>query len=58
VQRMVLAATVLGFLLYVLAKVTGDLSKAGLMPPLLAAMSSPLVGGFIGLMALLYLEDG
>ncbi|HEY7296943.1 MAG TPA: LPS export ABC transporter permease LptG [Xanthobacteraceae bacterium] len=58
VQRMVLAATVLGFLLYILAKVGGDVSKAGLMPPLLAAMLPPLVAGFTGLMTLLYLEDG
>jgi lipopolysaccharide export system permease protein len=58
VQKMVLAATVLGFLLYVLAKISGDLSKAGLMPPLLAAMLPPLLGGFTGLMTLLYLEDG
>jgi lipopolysaccharide export system permease protein len=55
---MVLAGTVLGFLLYILAKVTGDVSKAGLMPPLLAAILPPLVGGFTGLMTLLYLEDG
>ena len=58
VQRMVLAGTVLGFLLYILAKVSGDVSKAGLMPPLLAAILPPLVGGFTGLMTLLYLEDG
>ena len=37
VQKMVLGGIAAGFLLYVLSKVTGDLSKAGLMPPLVAA---------------------
>jgi len=58
VQRMVLAGTIFGFLLYVLAKVTADVSKAGLMPPLMAAALPPLVGGLTGLMTLLYQEDG
>ena len=44
--------------LYVLAKITGDLSKAGLMPPLAAAGLPALVGGLTGLTALLYQEDG
>ena len=34
VQKMVLGGIGGGFFLYVLAKITGDLSKAGLMPPL------------------------
>ena len=38
-----------GFLLYVLAKVTGDLSKAGLMGPMAAAALPPAVGGVTGL---------
>jgi lipopolysaccharide export system permease protein len=41
-----------------LAKITGDLSKAGLMPPLAAAALPPAMGGITGLIALLYQEDG
>jgi lipopolysaccharide export system permease protein len=58
VHKMVLAGSVVGFLLYILAKVTGDVSKAGLMPPLLAAVLPPLAGGLTGLLTLLYQEDG
>ena len=47
-----------GFVLYVMAKITGDLSKAGLMAPLGAAGLPPAVGAVTGLIALLYQEDG
>jgi lipopolysaccharide export system permease protein len=55
---MVLAGITAGFALYVLSKVTGDLSKAGLLAPLIAAALPPLVGGITGIVALLYQEDG
>jgi lipopolysaccharide export system permease protein len=58
VHNMVLAGSVVGFLLYIVAKVTGDVSKAGLMSPLLAAALPPLAGGLFGLLTLLYQEDG
>ena len=58
VQKMILGGLSAGFLLYVLAKVTEDLSKAELMHPVVAAWLPVLVGGFTGLVALLYLEDG
>jgi lipopolysaccharide export system permease protein len=58
VQRMVLGGIVLSFLLYVMGKVTGDLSKAGVMPPIVAASLPPLLGGLTGLITLLYQEDG
>jgi lipopolysaccharide export system permease protein len=58
VQKMVLSGVAAGFLLYVLSKVTEDLSKAGLMYPLAAAWLPVCVGGLIGVMALLYQEDG
>jgi lipopolysaccharide export system permease protein len=58
VQKMVLGGIVGGFFLFVLAKITGDLSKAGLMPPLAAAASPALFGGITGLVTLLYQEDG
>jgi lipopolysaccharide export system permease protein len=58
VQKMVLGGVAGGFFLYVLAKVAGDLSKAGLMPPLAAATLPALLGGVSGLMTLLIQEDG
>jgi lipopolysaccharide export system permease protein len=58
VQKVVLGGIGAGFLLYVLAKISGDLSKAGLMPAFAAAGLPALVGGLTGLTALLYQEDG
>ena len=58
VQKMVLGGVIVGFLLYVMSKITGDLSKAGMMPPLVAALLSPFLGGITGLMMLLHQEDG
>ena len=58
VQRMVLGGIIAGFLLYVLSKVAGDLSKASLLAPAMAAVLPPLTGGVMGFMALLYQEDG
>jgi len=58
VQKMVLSGVAAGFLLYVLSKVTEDLSKAELMHPMAAAWLPVLVGGLTGLVALLYQEDG
>ena len=58
VQKMVLSGIAAGFLLYVLSKVTEDLSKAELMHPVAAAWLPVLVGGVTGFIALLYQEDG
>ena len=58
VQRMVLGGVAAGFLLYVLSKVAGDLSKASLMAPAFAAVLPPFLGGVTGFVALLYQEDG
>jgi lipopolysaccharide export system permease protein len=58
VQKMVLSGVAAGFLLYVLSKVTEDLSKAELMHPLAAAWLPVCVGGLTGFLALLYQEDG
>ncbi len=58
VQRMVLGGVAAGFLLYVLSKVAGDLSKASLLAPAVAATLPPLLGGVTGFVALLYQEDG
>ena len=58
VQKMVLGGISGGFVLYVLAKIMGDVSKAGLMPPLVAAALPAALGGLTGLVTLLYQEDG
>ena len=55
---MVLSGIAAGFLLYVLSKVTEDLSKADLMHPVAAAWLPVVVGGVTGFVALLYQEDG
>jgi len=58
VQKMVLGGILGGFLLYVLQKVTEDLTKADLMSPIAAAWLPVCVGSLTGLLALLYQEDG
>jgi len=58
VQKIALGGVLAGFMLFVLAKITGDLSKAGIMPPLMAAALPPALGSFTGVVALLYQEDG
>lgn len=58
VQQMVLGGVGAGFLLYVLAKVTEDMSKAELMHPMVAAWLPAIIGGLIGFLTLLYQEDG
>ncbi len=58
VQKMVMSGILSGFLLYVLQKVTEDLSKANSMPALAAAWLPVLVGALTGFVALLYQEDG
>lgn len=58
VQKMVLSGVAAGFLLYVLSKVTEDMSKAELMYPVTAAWLPVLAGGLTGFIALLYQEDG
>ena len=58
VQKMVLSGISAGFMLFVLQKITEDMSKAELMSPMTAAWVPVLVGGLTGFVALLYLEDG
>jgi lipopolysaccharide export system permease protein len=58
VQRMILGGITAGFLLYVLAKVTEDLSTAALMHPVIAAWLPAGIGALIGIMTLLFQEDG
>ncbi|HET9903536.1 MAG TPA: LPS export ABC transporter permease LptG [Xanthobacteraceae bacterium] len=58
VQRMILCGMGAGFLLYVLSKVTEDLSKAALMPAIPAAWSPAAIGALAGVLVLLFQEDG
>jgi lipopolysaccharide export system permease protein len=58
IQKMVLSGVAAGFLLYVLSKVTDDMSKAELMHPAAAAWLPVFAGGLTGFIALLYQEDG
>jgi lipopolysaccharide export system permease protein len=58
VQKMVLSGISAGFLLFVLSKITEDMSKSGLMSPVAAAWVPVVIGGLTGFVALLYQEDG
>lgn len=58
VQKMVLGGVLSGFLLYVLSKITDDMSKTELLSPLTATWAPVLVGGLTGFLVLLYQEDG
>jgi lipopolysaccharide export system permease protein len=58
VQKMVLGGVASGFLLYIMSKLTDDLSKAELLPPLIAAWMPVAIGAMTGFVALLYQEDG
>ena len=58
VQKMVLSGIAAGFLLFVLSKITEDMSKSELMSPIAAAWIPVAVGGLTGFVALLYQEDG
>ena len=58
VQKMVLSGVAAGFLLFVLSKITEDMSKSELMSPTAAAWIPAIVGGLTGFVALLYQEDG
>ncbi len=58
VQKMVLSGIFAGFLLFVLSKITEDMSKSELMSPVAAAWIPVIVGGLTGFVALLYQEDG
>jgi lipopolysaccharide export system permease protein len=55
---MVLSGISAGFLLFVLSKITEDMSKSELLSPVMAAWVPVLVGSLTGFVALLYQEDG
>ena len=57
-RRALLGGISAGFLLFVLSKITEDMSKSELMSPTAAAWIPVVVGGLTGFVALLYQEDG
>jgi lipopolysaccharide export system permease protein len=58
VPQRILTGVAGGFAIYVLSKVTEDLSKADLLHPMLAAWLPIATGGLSGLLVLLHEEDG
>jgi lipopolysaccharide export system permease protein len=58
VQKMILSGITAGFLLFVLAKITQDMSKSELLSPVAAAWIPVVIGALTGFVALLYQEDG
>jgi lipopolysaccharide export system permease protein len=58
VPQRILMGIVAGFSIYVLSKVTEDLSKADLLYPMLAAWLPIVAGGMVGFLILLHEEDG
>jgi lipopolysaccharide export system permease protein len=58
VPQRILIGVAAGFSLYVLSKISEDLSKADLLHPLLAAWLPITAGGLSGLLVLLHEEDG
>src|SRR5262249_8789121 len=58
VSAMVLSGVGAGFLLYVLSKITEDLSKSELMHPMAAAWLPVFIGGLTGFVVLFYQGDG
>jgi lipopolysaccharide export system permease protein len=58
VPQRILLGVAAGFSIYVLSKVTEDLSKAELLYPLLAAWLPIVAGGLSGFLVLLHEEDG
>ena len=58
VQKMVLGGIASGFALYIMSKITDDLSKAALITPAIGAWLPAVVGALTGFVALLYQEDG
>lgn len=56
--RLVLTGAAIGFLLYALSEIAGDLGSNGLISPVLAAWLPPIAALTFGATALLFQEDG
>jgi lipopolysaccharide export system permease protein len=55
---MILSGVMAGFLVYVVAKVAEDMSKAELMHPIAAAWLPIVASGLTAMLVLLHQEDG
>jgi lipopolysaccharide export system permease protein len=58
VQKMILTGITAGFFLFVLSKITEDMSKSELLSPVAAGWIPVIIGGLTGFVVLLYQEDG
>jgi lipopolysaccharide export system permease protein len=58
VQKMVLSGIAAGFFLFVLSKITEDMSKSELLSPVAAAWIPVVIGGLTGFVVVLFQEDG
>lgn len=58
VAKMVLGGVAAGFVLYVIQQVMEDLGASGFVRPVVAAWFPAVVGTLLGILALLYQEDG
>jgi lipopolysaccharide export system permease protein len=58
IARMVLSGVAAGFFLYVVTKIAENLGSAGVISAVAAAWSPAIIGGLMGVLTLLYLEDG
>ena len=56
--RLILTGAAIGFLLYAVSEIAGDLGGNGIIDPVLAAWLPPLVALTFGATALLFQEDG
>lgn len=58
IAKLVLGGVVAGFVLYVATEIMQDLGGAGILSPVVAAWFPGVVGSLLGVLALLYQEDG
>lgn len=58
IAKLVLGGVVAGFVLYVATEIMQDLGGAGILSPVVAAWFPGVVGSLLGVLVLLYQEDG
>lgn len=56
--KMIISGVAVGFMLYVVTKISWDLGSGGIVPPPLAAWLPAIVATLVGITVLLHLEDG
>ena len=58
IAGVIITGVAIGFMLYIVLKIVGDLGSGGIVPPLLAAWLPAVVATLVGVTVLLHLEDG